>query len=140
MKRLQVCIVLLMLMLTANTWANMTVKLNDGGPYGGGGAFYAYALTDDGAGDVWADYGIDKSQDFWTFCLERDVTMGRNTEYSVTIGDTVEGVNRTLSDGAKKLYAAWLQTDSVLYGDDELSLANEGAVQAAIWKCEGFSS
>lgn len=137
MNKLLVCI--LFLMLSVNAWAGMTAKLNDSGPYGGGGAFNVYALTDVGTVDIWADYGIDKSQNFWTFCLERDVYMNRNTVYSVTINDTVEARTTALSDGAKKLYAAWLQEDSVTFGNTTLSLANEGAVQAAIWYCQGFT-
>jgi hypothetical protein len=124
---------------SAAAFAGMTVKLNDGGPYGGGGAFNAYALADDGAGPIWADYGIDKSAGFWTFCVERDVTMSLNTKYSVTIGDTVEAKGTALSDGARKLYAAWLAGPSVVHNGRQLGLG-EGAVQAAIWYCQGFAN
>jgi hypothetical protein len=120
-------------------FAGMTVKLNDGGPYGNGGAFNAYALADDGVGPTWADYGIDKSANIWTFCLERDVTMDRNTKYAVTISDTVESRGTSLSDGAKKLYAAWLAGPTVEHNGRSLTLS-EGAVQAAIWTCQGFAN
>ena len=87
-KRCLICAVAALIALSCGALASMTVKLNDGG------SFYACALTDDTAGDMWADYG----------------------------------------------YAGWLQGDSVLYNSRDLSLANDGAMQAATWENDQFRS
>ena len=98
---------------------------------------FAYPVTDgelvyltngtDATFDVYAADGYRYS----TFCLQKDVYLSLNTEYSATIDDTILLSGAALTEGAELTYGAYLAGALYSYSSDE--------IQDAIWKYQGYS-
>ena len=78
---------------------------------------------------------------FTTFCVEYDVHMSLNTQYTVSnISNTVMNSGRELNDATKWLYWNFDKGTLVSASDNQYSYSKDGvrALQEAIWVLEGY--
>jgi hypothetical protein len=90
-------------------------------------------VPDGSAGEFWAE--TSDNGNFLTFCLERFVSIGYNTEYNYTVDQNVLLQDDPLSVGTVLLFNEFsLNTLPDYFGVDRD--ANAGLLQAALWMLE----